>query len=95
MYLERSRSQQPVYKCSLPSHSDSSLSDSHCSIFAFLLPLAWLLTADTYSFTTTTEASVQEEDNSNCHGTNLAFHWPFTEPLAPNGCAITIGPCMY
>jgi hypothetical protein len=95
MYLEHSRSQQSVYKGSLPSRLDSSLLDSPCSIFALLLLLAWLLTADTYSFTTTTEASVQEEDNSNCHSTNLAFHWPFTEPLDSGGCAITTGPCMY
>jgi hypothetical protein len=35
MYLEHSRSQQPVFKGSLPSHSDSSLSNSPCSTFAF------------------------------------------------------------
>jgi hypothetical protein len=35
MYLERSRSQQPVYKGSLPSYSDSSSSNSLCSTFAF------------------------------------------------------------
>jgi hypothetical protein len=44
MYLEHSRSQQPVYKDSLPSCSDSSPSNSLCSIIAFLLSLAWLLT---------------------------------------------------
>jgi hypothetical protein len=35
MYLEHSRSQQPVYKGSLPSHSDSFSSNSPCSSFAF------------------------------------------------------------
>jgi hypothetical protein len=30
-----------------------------------------------------------------CHGTNLAFHWPFTEPLDPGSFAITSGSCMY
>jgi hypothetical protein len=44
MYLGRFRSQQSVYNDSLLSHLDSSLSDSLCSIFAFLLSLAWLLT---------------------------------------------------
>jgi hypothetical protein len=44
MYLECSRNQQSVYKDSLPSCSDSSSSNSLCSIIAFLLSLAWLLT---------------------------------------------------
>jgi hypothetical protein len=35
MYLEHSRSQQPVYKGSLPFHSDSSSLNSPCSTFVF------------------------------------------------------------
>jgi hypothetical protein len=45
-YLECYRNQQSVYKDSLPSYSDSSSSNSLCSTVAFLLSLAWLLTAD-------------------------------------------------
>jgi hypothetical protein len=45
MYLEHSRSQQSVYQSSLLSYLDSSLLNSPCSTFAFLLSLAWLLTA--------------------------------------------------
>jgi hypothetical protein len=41
MYVEHFRSQQPVYKGSLPSHSDSSSSNSLCSTFAFKLSLVW------------------------------------------------------
>jgi hypothetical protein len=35
MYLEHSRSQQSVYKGSLPSYSDSFSLNSPCSTFAF------------------------------------------------------------
>jgi hypothetical protein len=38
------KSQQSVYKGGLPSHLDSSSSNSPCSTFAFSLSLAWLLT---------------------------------------------------
>jgi hypothetical protein len=49
MYLEHSKSQQSVYQSSLLSHLDSSLLNSLCSTFAFLLSLVWLLTAASLS----------------------------------------------
>jgi hypothetical protein len=70
MYQECSRGQHSVYKGSLPSHVDSSLSNSPCSTFAVSLSLAWLLTCLPHVAQQTLEGMVS---NLARHSTRIPF----------------------